>query len=251
MGSRPTEATRSFPPQQPMPPAANFRSLSQQAYPPPDPNLAPTAPLSEDEHLPQKKRRGRPGPGGCILLLIAVLVLLSGTLAGVWFFALQPYVHNMVIDKLDTAMGQAVDQIPPLSQSPLPFPLPAPQQDKQLPPITETLLNNVMKLSLSPSEPVKDPSFHITEQNVRMEFNVQPDFLPFGIPCAISFVPTVDDQGNVIVSHVNIEGMANLIVTSNDITPILNRHLKDAMTKLNNPVSSIQLQQGTIVVRLK
>jgi hypothetical protein len=161
----------------------------------------------------------------------------------------------MVINKLDTAMGQAVDQMPTLNQSPTPLPPPflppVPQQGKQLPPITETLLDNVMKLTLSPSEPVKNPAFHITEQNVRMEFSVQPDFLPFGIPCAISFVPGVDDQGNVTVSNVNIEGMANLIVTSDDITPILNRHLKDAMAKLNNPVSSIQLQQGAIIVTLK
>jgi hypothetical protein len=234
-----------------MPPQVNPQSLSQQAYPPRDQYLAPTAPLSGGEHRQQKKGKGRPGPGGCILLLIAVLVLLSGALAGVWFFALQPYVHNMVINKLDTAMGQAVDQIPTLNQSPLPLPLPVPQQGRQLPPISETMLDNVMKLSLSPSEPVKDPAFHITEQNVRMEFNVHPDFLPFGIPCAISFVPTVDEQGNVIVKQVNIEGLANLIVTSGDITPILNRHLKDAMTKLNNPVSSIQLQQGAIVITLK
>jgi hypothetical protein len=234
-----------------MSPAVNLQSLSQQAYPPPDPNLAPTAPLSENQQLQQKKRRGRLSPGGCILLFIAVLVLLFGALAGVWFFALQPYVHNMVVEKLDTAMGQAVDQLPTLNQPPPPFLPPIPRQDKQLPPITETLLNNVMKLALPPSEPIKDTAFHITEQNVRMEFNVQPDFLPFGIPCAISFVPTVDEQGNVIVKQVDIEGMANLIVTSDDITPILNRHLKDAMTKLNNPVSTIQLHQGEIIVTLK
>ena len=255
--SPPRETTMWTPSQQPMPLGMNPQPLSQQAssYPGPDAQTAfsaPTTALSHNAQLQQSKRRGQGNPLGCFLRLVTVLVVLSIILVGVWFLALRPFVNGMVTSKLDSAMGQAVNQIPSLSQSPfpLPIPIPIPIQNKQIP-VSETLLDNVMSLSLSSSEPVKDPKFHITEQNVRMEFNVQPNFLPFAIPCAVSFKPTVDDQGNVTIPSVNIEGLANLIVSSDDITPIINRHLKDATTKLNNPISKIDLQTGVIVLTLR
>jgi hypothetical protein len=233
-----------------MPPVVNPPSLSQQTYPTQDQYFIPTTPLSENGQLQQRKYRGQRNLGGCFLRLITVVVLLFAALAGVWFFVLQPYLHGMVINKLDTAMGQAVDQIPSLNQSPIPLP-PLPILIKQLPPISETSLTTVMKLSLSPSDPIKDPVFHINENGVRMDFNFQPNSLPIVIPCAISFVPTIDDQGNVTVQQLNIEGLANLIVTADDVKPIVNRHLQDATKKLNYPISKIDLQPGAIVITLK
>ena len=254
--SPPREPTTWTPPQQAMPLGMNPQSLPKQQaplYPEPDAQSAfsaPTTSLSHNAQLQQSKRRAQGNPLGCFLRIVTVLVVLSIILAGVWFLALRPFVNGMVTSKLDSAMGQAVNQIPSLSQSPFPLPIPIPIQNKQIP-VSETLLDNAMSLSLSSSEPVKNPTFHITEQNVRMEFNVQPNFLPFAIPCAVSFKPTVDNQGNITIPSVNIEGLANLIVSSDDITPIVNRHLKDATTKLNNPISKIDLQTGVIVLTLR
>src|SRR5437764_13769283 len=90
--SRPREATTSFPPQQPMPLTVNPPSLSQQTYPVQDQYLAPTAPLLRNGQLEQSKRRRRGSPLGCFLSLITVLALLFASLAGVWFFVLQPYI---------------------------------------------------------------------------------------------------------------------------------------------------------------
>lgn len=249
----PVEATTAFPPQQPMLPEVGPQSLPQQAYPPQENHFSPTTPLSEVGRQKHRKRRRGLGPGGCFLVAVTVLILLFGSLAGVWFLVLRPQIHQMVLDKLDSSMAQAVNQVPPLNQLPLPplSLLPIPQQLKQLPPITEGTLDTVMNATLSPSDQIRNLQFHITEQNVSMNFSVQPDYLPFGIPCTVSFVPMIDAQGNVIVTQVNIQGLATLILSGDDITPIINRHLKDAMTRLNNPVSSIQLQQGAIIITLK
>jgi hypothetical protein len=287
MGFQPIEATTAIPPQQPMPLVINPQSLSQQPqhmeqarWPQPD-NYVPsggafpytqqqaspyplpgqespsaqTTPLLANAKLqpatgatPHRPRKPR-SLGGCFLRLIAVLVLLFAALAGLWVFALQPYIHETVKSKLNDAMTEAVNQIPVIPpQVRPPF---LPPNSITLPPITENLLQTLMKLGISPSEPVKDPVVHINEQGVRLEFSIHPNFLPFGFPCAVSFLPILDEQGNVVVRNVKLEGIASLGISPDDLANLLNQHISDAMKKLNNPISRIDLHQGEIVITLK
>jgi hypothetical protein len=287
MGFQPIEATTAIPPQQPMPLVINPQSLSQQPqhmeqarwsqpnnyvpsgapfpytqqqappYPLPDQESpsAQTKPLLVNARIqpatgaiPRRPRKPR-SLGGCFLRLIAVLVLLSAALAGLWVFALQPYIHETVKSKLNNVMTEAVNQIPAIpAQVRPPF---LPPNAITLPPITENLVQTLMNLSISPSEPIKDPIVHINEQGIRLEFSIQPNFLPFGFPCAVSFLPVLDEQGNVVVRNVNIEGIASLGISPDDLASLLNQHISDAMKKLNNPISSIALHQGEIVITLK
>jgi hypothetical protein len=289
MAFQPIEATTPVPSQQSTPLVVNPQSLSQQqlqmgqapwsqpntysqtgetlpysqqyasSYPLPNQEMpsVQTAPLLVNKPLhleadatPRRPRRPH-SLGGCFLRLIAVLLVLSATLVGLWFFAIQPYVHAIVKSKLNDTMTQIVDQLPTLSpEARPPFLPPGPIT---LPPITitENLLQTLLKSNTRPSDPVQNPVVHINQQGVRLEFSVQPPILPFSFPCAVSFRPVLNEQGTLVVRDVNLEGIASLAISSEDLTSLLNQHISDAMKKLNNPISSFDLHQGEMVITLK
>ncbi len=251
--SRPMDATTS---QQPMPLVINPQSLPQQAssYPPQEQHSssAQTTPLAQNGQLQQGTRAPRRSFGGCFFRLILVLVLLSAALAGVWFFILQPTVHAMVINKLDNAMTQAVDKVPSLQTVPPPLRSRMPALNFPLQySLLENTLENTLKLNIAPSGPVQDPVVHVNQQGVRLEFNVHLGFLPFTFPCAVSFLPVVDAQGNLVAEHVQIEGIASLVLSPDDLRTLLNKHFADATNKLNHPISSLQWTEETVEVTLK
>jgi hypothetical protein len=285
MAFQPIEATTPLPSQQSMPLVVNPQSLSQQplhmgqapwsqpnnylqtretlpysqqyapSYPLPGQEVpsAQTTPLLVNKLLHQEAGRPRRprSPGGCFLRLITVLLVLSATLVGLWFFAIQPYVHATVKSKLNDAMTEVVDQIPSIpSQARPPF---LPPGSITLPPITitESLLQTLLKVNAAPSGPVQDPVVHINQQGVRLEFSIQPPILPLSFPCAVFFRPVLNEQGTLVVRDVNLEGIASLGISSEELTSLLNQHISDAMKKLNNPISSFDLHPGEMVITLK
>lgn len=251
--SQPMEVTT---PQQPL--VINPQTLSRQGSPyssqePPYP-FAETTSLPDNVKLQSGNRVRRRSFGGCLLRLTLVLVLLFAALTGVWFFVVQPNLHAFVINKLDNSMTQAVDKIPALPKQPsLPFPIRRPSNVTV--PIPDTLLENFlensMKLNMAPSDPVQDPVVIVNEQGVRLEFNVHFNFLPINFPCAVSFLPVIDAQGNLVAQNVNIEGIANLALSSDELTNLLNKHFADALAKLDHPLSKIDFQQRQVVLTLK
>jgi hypothetical protein len=246
-------------PQQPL--VLNAQPLSPQAssYPPQEQlsSFAPTTALSRNGKVEEGTRARRRNLGGCFSRLILVVVLLCAALAGAWFFVLQPTVHAAVLNKLDNAMTQAVDKIPSVPNVPnlpprLRSHLPTPNlqfslQDRAL----ETMLENILKLNMAPSDPVQDPVVHVNQQGVRLELNIHPSFLPFSFPCAVSFLPVIDAQGNLVAQNTQIEGIARLALSPDDLTTLLNKHFADAINKLNHPISSLNWTQDTVEVTLK
>jgi hypothetical protein len=177
------------------------------------------------------KRRSR---GGCLLRLLAVLVLLLVILAGVWFLALRPYVHGIAENELNNAMTQAVNQV-----QPIPSQLP-PNTTR---PINEAFLENLIKLNLAPSSPVQQPVVHINQQGIRLEFQL------YNFPCAISLLPALNN-GNIVAHNVTVEGIVGLVMSSDEMSALLNQHLADAMHKLNHPIAGLQLKQGELDIAL-
>lgn len=196
--------------------------------------------------LQQGKRAARRSPGGCFLRLIATLILLFAVLVGAWFLALRPTLHTTAQNTLDKAMTRAVDRIPPvLAQIPLPPHTP-------LRPVKESELQTFLVLNIAPSDPVQDPVVHINKQGVRLEFTIHQNFLSsdFNFPSAVSFLPTLDANGHIVARNVHVEGIASLVMSDDEMSDLLNQHLRDAMQRLNHPISDLQLKQGEIDITL-
>jgi len=181
---------------------------------------------------------------------MTTLVLLLAVLVGAWFFALRPYIHNLAQNELDTAMTQAVDHIP-LALSELP-PLPP---NTPIPPISigESQLQTFIALNIAPSNPVQNPVVHINQQGIRLEFTIHQNLLSidFNFPCAISLLPVLDANGNIVARNVSVEGIASLVMSNDEMSSLINQHLSDAMQRLNHPIADLQLQQGELAITLK
>ncbi len=157
---------------------------------------------------------------GCLTTFV-ILLLLTG--AG-WFVLLRPYLHDMAQSQLDRALSAAVDQVP--SQAAL-LP-PGPLQ------VQEDSINNLIVLNLAPSNPVQKPSTTINANGVRVAFDL------FGFPCAISGMPIVNN-GQLVASHVNVEGIVGLVMSPEEMTTLLNKHLADAQNRLKHQILNVKL----------
>jgi hypothetical protein len=133
------------------------------------------------------------------------------------------------MDQLDKAMTKAVNQIPDQASQISPgFTLP----------VTENAFNNLLVLNLSPSNPVQKPVTKITTSGIKIDFEV------YGQPVSMSGTPTVVD-GKLTVTNAQIGGLASLVLSPEELTTQLNKHLADAQqTRLKRPIHSVQLKNG-------
>ncbi|HLG64773.1 MAG TPA: hypothetical protein VKY19_22725 [Ktedonosporobacter sp.] len=157
---------------------------------------------------------------GCLTTLVILLVL---AVAG-WFLLLRPYLHDIAQTQLDHALSSAIDQMPP-QVALLP---PGPLQ------VQENSINNLIVLNLAPSNPVQKPNTTINANGVRVAFEL------FGLPCAISGMPTVTN-GRLVASHVTVEGIIGLIMSPEEMTALLNKHLADAQNRLKHQILNVRL----------
>ena len=199
----------SLPPQQPM-----YLQSERQ-----DPNVG-TFSGTETPKRPRKRRRGC--LPGALITLVMLLILIGGG----WFLGVRPYLDNLAQTKLDSTLTDAVNNIPAQVAA-----IPAGQAVV----VPEKLLNNLLVLQSSPNDLVKDMKISITSSQMRMDFSV------FGFSSAVTAVPQVN-QGKLVVTNVQIEGIASLILSSDEITALVNRHLADAQQRINHSITSVQLK---------
>jgi hypothetical protein len=186
----------------------------------------PQATSNRTEQPPQRR--------GCLLGGLATLLVLLLVIGAGWVLAIRPYVHNLAESQLDSAMGSAVQQIPP--------------QSALLPPgstltVTENALTNLVVLNVAPSSPVQQPVAKITPAGVRLEFQL------YGNPCAISGVPKAVD-GKLVATNVKIEGLVGLVMSPEEFTPLLNKHLANATQKLQHNIQSVELKDGEMDLKI-
>ncbi len=182
--------------------------------------MPPEAVTSRPATLP-RRRRSR---AGCIVGCLTILVLLLLVVGAGWLFLLRPYLHNLAQDQLDRAMTSGVNQIPPTAALLPPGPLQ----------IEENTINNLIVLNLAPSDPIKNPSTQITPNGIQISFQV------YGFSSAISTKPALQ-HGRLVATNVAVSGPIFLIMTPDELTPLLNRHLSDAQDRLKHPLQSVQL----------
>lgn len=228
---RPQQQPAQWPPSQ-QPQAAPGQLVlppSQQAQSAPVP-----APIYKPANAPEpgkarpKRRRGR----GLLYTLITLLVI-AIILVGGWFLGVRPYIDSMAQSKLNDVMTKAVNNIPAqialLPSGPVAIP--------------ESALNNLLVLESSPSDIVKNPKITITEQNFRFDFQV------YGFSNSITGVPAVSN-GKLIVDNLSISGIAGFIMTTDELTTIVNNHLSDAVTRINHSITAVTLKNHELDLTL-
>jgi len=147
---------------------------------------------------------------------------------------IRPSIHNMAQTELNAALDRAEESIHPPSLF-----LPG-----IIVPIQEHTITEMFLLNLAPSSPLKNPVTHITPSNVRLDFQL------YGFPCAISAVPQVDN-GYLVVSNVNIEGIISLIMSPDEMTALLDTHLVHAQQLFQHSVTNVQLKNQEMDLTFK
>jgi hypothetical protein len=165
------------------------------------------------------RRRGR----GCFVGLTIILLLLL-VLVGGWFLLLRPYLSNQAQSKLDSVLGDAVNHIP--AQVTL-----APAGPVK---VSENLFNNLLVLNSSPNDVVKNMQIHITPNTMSMQFQV------YGFDSTVTGVPQAK-RGQLVITNVTVNGIAGLILSADEITALVNKHLADAQARIKHSIVSVQL----------
>jgi zinc-ribbon domain len=180
--------------------------------------------------------RRRRSKGGCALGCLTVLVLLLVVLGASWFFLLRPYLHNIAETQLDQALTTGIDQIPTSLTTLIP--------SGTTLPINEDSINNLIVLNLSPANPVQKPVTTITTQHVQLSFEL------YGYPSSIDLVPKLNSSGQLIADNVSVNGVFGLIMSSDEMTALLDKHFSDAQNKLGKTIRKVELTNQAIRLTL-
>ena len=185
-------------------------------------------------------RRRRRWPLRLLITLIVLVVLLTGG----WFFVGRPILHSIAQNQLDQMLSSQVNAIPPL---------PVPPAITSLPPITETGLNNLITLNHAPSDPVQNAVAHIAPAVVASDGSytggLELDFQLFGFACSIKGIP-IASNGVVVMTQVQVNGILSLIMSSDELTTLLNAHLQDAVARLQRQVTNVTLKKQELDIQL-
>ena len=173
---------------------------------------------------PVKHRRRR--FGGCVWGCLTTLVILLLLVGAGWLLILRPYLHSLAEAQIDQALSSAVNQMPAqvtlLPSGPLS--------------VQENTINNLIVLNLAPTNPVQKPQTQISPSGIRVAFQL------YGFPCAIAGVPTVVN-GQLVASQVTVDGIIGLVMSPDEMTALLNKHLADAQSRLKHTVTNVTLHQ--------
>lgn len=194
-------------------------------------------PPTADTRREVRPRRNRNRAGCAVGCLTAVVILLLVVGAG-WIFLLRPYLHNIAETQINNALSAGVQQIP----SKLPT-LPA---GATLPPIpiTDTAINNLFVLSLAPNDPIKNPATQITPDGMNISFQA------YGFGNGISLKPALQN-GQLVATNVGITGPFSLIMSPDELTPLLNKYLGEAQNRIKYSIQSMQLKEHEMDLMLK
>jgi hypothetical protein len=182
-------------------------------------------------------RRKRKWPLRLLITLIILVVLLTGG----WFFVGRPILHSVAQNQFDQLLASQINTI---------LPLPIAVTSLQ---ITEGQLNNLITFNHAPSDPVQNAVAHVAPPLVASDGSytggVELDFQLFGFACSIKGIP-VASNGQIVMTQVQVGGILSLVMSSDEMTTLLNGHLHDAFANLHRQVTSITLKNQEVDVLL-
>jgi len=195
-----------------------------QTYQTNNPDRGAQMPANAVSSYPATRPKRRRNRAGCVVGCLTVLVLLLLVVGAGWLFLLRPYLHNIAQTQLDQAMTSGVQQIPTTTVA--------------LPPgklaVEENTINNLIVLNLAPSDPIKNPSTQIAPDGIHISFQV------YGFGSTVSAKPALQN-GRLVATNVAVNGPIGLIMSPDELTPLLNQRLSDAQNRLRHSIQNVQL----------
>ncbi len=162
---------------------------------------------------------------GCVLGCLSTLLVLVLLLGATWIFALRPFIHDTAVTQMDNAMANAVNQIPAVG-------LPIPPGTTL--PISDDTVNALLSNTNADSDTVQGTNIQFTSNQVLLDFKL------YGQDCTITSVPQVQD-GKLVATNVAVSGIISLVLSSKDVTALLNKHLSEVTTRINHGVTKVHL----------
>ena len=206
------------------------------------PQSATPAPSPIDFYQPREANRGArsavvnaPRPrnrAGCVLGCLSALLILALLLGATWIFALRPYIHDMAVTQMDTAMTNAVNQIPAVG-------VPIPPGTTL--PVSENVINALLSNNIADSNAVQGTNIQITSNQILLDFKL------YGQDCTITSIPQMQD-GKLVATNVAVTGIVSLVLTPKDITTLLNSHIEDVQARINHRITDIHLMDQEVDV---
>lgn len=190
--------------------------------------------VSTKQGKPPRKRRWPMW----VLIILGILVVL---IVGGWFLVARPILHNYAQDQLNQQLTNSLDLI-----------LPAPPVLGSLR-ATQTMVNNLLVLNHAPSDPVQNAVSHISPPVIAVDGSytggVQLSFTLYGFSCSIAGIP-VASNGNLVVTHVQVSGVLSWIMSSDELTTLLNSRLQEVSTRLHRSITAVTIKNQEIDITL-
>ncbi|HVB73315.1 MAG TPA: hypothetical protein VNE38_07125 [Ktedonobacteraceae bacterium] len=183
-----------------------------------------------------RRRRRWPWPLKVLTILLIVAILLVGG----WFLAARPILRSVAENQFNQVVSSNVDLI-----------LPVPVITTLA--ITETAMNNLIALNHAPSDPVQNAVVHISPPLIASDGSytggVQFDFQIYGFSCSLTTIPVVSN-GQIVVTHVQVQGIISWILSADDMTALLNAQLQNAVARMHRQVLALTLKPQEIDIQL-
>lgn len=168
-----------------------------------------------------KRRRGR----GCLISsLVAIVLVVALLVAG------RLIVNNLVISQMNQTISDAINNIPAAVSV-------LPGGTSQT--ITETQVNNLITNHASASDPVQNVTVHLTSNNMQINFNV------YGFSSTITTVPQIQN-GKLVATNTTVQGLASLILSSDDISNLINTQINNLQTHIQHTITAVTLENQAI-----
>ncbi len=199
-------------------------------YPPasaPAWNGASNLPRQTRQVVQPKKRRRWPW------ILLLILVILVGVLAGAWLVVVRPLVHQDVESQIQRGLQAGVDQVPVSVAQDAPPGVPFP--------ITEDQVNSYLTSQLSNLAPISD--IHVSLQPGVMVVTLK----MFGFTSTVRLGIALDG-GRLVAQNVDVSGLLWWVENGSELTPLINDSLHQVQVRLGRPILSVLIQDGQIQV---
>jgi hypothetical protein len=175
---------------------------------------------------PKKKRRWP-------WIVLLILVILVGALAGAWLVVVRPLVHQDIESQIQRGLQAGVDQVPvsAAQQAVSNFPFP----------ITEDQVNAYLADQLSNLAPISD--IHVSLQPGVMVVTLK----TFGFASTVRLGVALDG-GRLVAQNVDVSGLLWWVESDSELTPLINDSLHQVQVRLGRPILSVLIQDGQIQV---